>query len=126
MKNPFGFGSDGIVSHFIDIASPVISQSHCSIFNFSMNTGKFPDSCKTTRLAPIFKSGKRDDLSNYRPISNLPDLLRLFKRLVYDQLYNHLDKKSKHLDTLQSNFRVLLWSQYVCSSPPMTGTSNRL
>ena len=108
MKNSFGFGSDGIVNHFIDIASPVISQSFCSIFNFSMNTCKFPDGWKTTRVAPIFKSGKRDDLSKYRPISNLPDLPRLFKRLVYDQLYNHLDKKNKHLDTLQSNFRVLL------------------
>ena len=34
MKKSFGFGSDGIASHFINVAFPIISQSLCSIFNF--------------------------------------------------------------------------------------------
>ena len=46
MKNSFGFGSDGIASHFTNIAFPVISQSLCDIFNFSINNGMFPDSWK--------------------------------------------------------------------------------
>ena len=53
MKKSFGFGSDGIASHFIKTAIPVISQSLCNIFNLSINTGKFPDSWKTARVAPI-------------------------------------------------------------------------
>ena len=56
MKKSFGFGSDGIARHFIKIAFSVISQSLCSIFNLSINTGEFPDSWKTARVAPIFKS----------------------------------------------------------------------
>ena len=93
MKKSFGFGSDGIASHFIKIAFPVISQSLCSIFNLSINTGKFPDCWKTSCVAPILKSGEHDDRSNYRPISVLPVVSRLFEKLIYDQLYNHLDKK---------------------------------
>ena len=55
-SSAFEFGSDGIVSHFIKIAFPIISQSLCSIFNSSITTGKFPDSWKTARVVPIFKS----------------------------------------------------------------------
>ena len=57
MKTLFGFASDGISSHCINIAFPVISQLLCSIFNFSINTGKFPDSWKTARVVPIFMQG---------------------------------------------------------------------
>ena len=54
MKNSFGFGSDGIASHFINIAFPVISRSLWDIFNFSINTGMFRDSWKPARVVPIF------------------------------------------------------------------------
>ena len=106
MKNSFGFGSDGIASYFINIAFPLISQPLCDILIFSIYTGIFPDSWKTARVAPIFKNGERDGRSNYRPISILPVLSRLFEKLVYDQLYNHLDK-NKLLYTFQSGFRTL-------------------
>ena len=106
MKKSSRFGSDGIASHFIKIAFPVISQSLCSIFMLSINTGKFPDCWKTARFAPIFKSGEQYDRSNYRPISVLPIVSRLFEKLIYDQLYNHLDK-NKYLHTHQSSFRAL-------------------
>ena len=106
MKKPFGFGSDGIASYFINIAFPVISQSLCDIFNVSIYIGMFPDSWKTARVAPIFKNGERNDRSNYRPISVLPVLPRLFEKLAYDQLYNHLGK-NKYMYTFQSGFRTI-------------------
>ena len=106
MKNSFGFGSDGIASYFINIVFPIISQPPCDIFNFSIYTSIFPDKWKTARVAPIFKNGERDDRSNNKLISNLPVLSRLFEKLVYDQLYNYLDK-NKYLYTFQSGFRTL-------------------
>ena len=57
-------------------------------------------------MAPVFKSGEHDDRSNYRPISVLPVVSRLFEKLVYDQLYNHLDK-NKYLYLHQTSFRAL-------------------
>ena len=106
MKNSFGFGFDCNVSYFINIAFPVMSQPFCDIFNSSIYTGVFPDSWKTARVALICKNGERDDRSNYKAISFLPVLSRLFEKVVCDQLYNHLDK-SKYLCTFQSSFRTL-------------------
>ena len=46
------------------------------------------------------------DRSNHRPISALPVLSRLLEKLVYDHLYNHLDK-NKLLYIFPSGFRTL-------------------
>ena len=106
MKKSFRFGSDGIASNFLKIAFPVIFNSICDIFNFSIFSGSFPDSWKIARVAPIFKGGKPDDSSNYRPISVVPVVSRLFEKLIYDQIYRYLDKH-KYLPSHQSGFRSL-------------------
>ena len=66
----------------------------------------FPGSWKEARVAPIFKSGKPDDFSNYRPTSVIPVVTRLFEILIYDQLYKYLDS-NKHLYSDQHYFRHL-------------------
>ena len=106
MKTSFGFGSDGIVSHFIKIAFPVNSHSLSRIYNLSIESGTPPDTWKIARVAPIFKSGSTEDRSNYRPISVLPEVSRLFEKLIYDQLYEYLDS-NKHLFIDQYCFRNL-------------------
>ena len=40
-------------------------------------------------LPLFFKSDNREDLNNYRPISVLPTVARVFERLIYEQLYNY-------------------------------------
>ena len=55
---PFGFGSDGIASHYLKIAFLVISSSLCRIYNLSIEIGVFSDSWKEARIAPIFISGR--------------------------------------------------------------------
>ena len=106
MKTSFGFGSDGIASHFIKTAFPVIPHSLFRIYNLSIESGIFPDSWTIARVAPIFKRGSTEDRSNYRPISVLPVVSRLFERLIYDQLYEYLDS-NKHLFIDQYGFRNL-------------------
>ena len=41
------------------------------IFNISLNSGKVPTKMKTAKIIPVFKKGKTDLMSNYRPISLL-------------------------------------------------------
>ena len=106
MKTSFGFGSDGIASHLIKIAFPIISNSLCRIYNMSIESVIFPDSWKIVRVAPIFKSGLTEDRSNYRPISVLPIVSRLFEKLIYEQLYEYLDSNT-HLFKDQYGFRNL-------------------
>ena len=61
---------------------------------------------KIARIASIFKSGARDDRSNYRPISVLPFITRLFEKLIFNQFYQYLDA-NKSLCEYQSGFRLL-------------------
>ena len=58
----------------------------CFLINQSIENGIFPSSLKISHVAPIFKSGDRSDISNYRPISVLPILSKVFERFLYDQL----------------------------------------
>ena len=78
----------------------------CDIFNFSIFSASFPDIWKIARVAPIVKGSKPDDLSNYRPIYVLPVVSRLFEKLIYDQLYQYLNKH-KYLMSHQSGLRSL-------------------
>ena len=41
-------------------------------------------------IKPVFKSGDRSDVSNYRPISLLPAFSKVFKKVLYVRMYQHL------------------------------------
>ena len=58
------------------------------------------------RVAPTFKSDDREDLNNYRPISVLPTAARVFKRSIYEQLYNYF-AENKLLSNEQWGFRSI-------------------
>ena len=78
----------------------------CRIFNLCIATAVFPDCLKIARVTPICNSGQSDDRSNYRPISVLPFLARVFGKLDFNQLYEYLDK-NKLIYYNQSGFRSL-------------------
>ena len=79
-------GIDGISCSFLKIAMPVLAPSLCSIFNMSISRGCFPGNWKIARVSPIYKDGSTEDRSNYRPISVLPVVSRLFEKIVFDQV----------------------------------------
>ena len=72
----------------------------------SMSLGISPEDWKIARVAPIYKDDSEDEISNYRPISVLPVISRLFEKLVYDQFYGYLNM-NKLLFSQQSSFRLL-------------------
>ena len=106
MKTSHGSGHDGIASFCLKIALPVVGGSLCDLFNESLFAEKFPEDWKIALIAPIFKSGARDDRSNYRPISVLLFMSRLFEKLIFNQFYECLDV-NKSLYEHQSGFRLL-------------------
>ena len=52
----------------------------------SMKSGTVPKEWKHARV-PLYKDGKCDEASNYRPISVLPIISKIMERIVHDQLY---------------------------------------
>ena len=60
----------------LKIASDVLTPSITYIINKSIESGVFPCTWKNAKVNPIFKTGDKDSVNNYRPISILPTLSR--------------------------------------------------
>ena len=65
-----------------------ISPILANIFNLILTTGIYPDCLKNAKVTPIFKSGNRLSPSNYRPISVLNSINKIFERLLFIRLDN--------------------------------------
>ena len=85
---------------------PYVPKSIAQLLNISASNSIFPESWKAARATPIFKDGDNSELSNYRPISILPVLIRLFGKLIFNQLYTYLNENNV-LSQEQSGFRAL-------------------
>ena len=62
------------------------------LFNLSISQGKFPDALKNAKVIPIHKDDSRLEMSNYRPISLLPTLSKIFEKLMYARLIGFFSK----------------------------------
>ena len=59
-----------------------------------ITTGVFPDSFKISKIILLFKMGDSSLLSNYRPISLLPTISKIFERILYNQLYEYFNSNN--------------------------------
>ena len=59
--------------------------------NKSFENGAFPDCLKEANVTPIFKKDDPLDKENYRPVSILPLLSKVFEKLIYKQLSNYTE-----------------------------------
>ena len=58
--------------------------------NEAIRNNKFPDSLKLSDITPVYKKLDPSDKANYRPVSVLPLLSKIFEKIIYDQLYEYL------------------------------------
>ncbi|CAB4036471.1 RNA-directed DNA polymerase from mobile element jockey-like, partial [Paramuricea clavata] len=99
-------GLDKISAKLLRYCPDLLSESLTVIFNCSINTAIFPDEWKCSKVLPLFKHGERRDLNNYRPISIIPVVAKVFERIIYDQIYAFLTDNNL-LCNSQSGFRSL-------------------
>ena len=86
------------------MASDHISIPLTSIINNSIGTGIFPNELKRARVVPIFKKGSSENPNNYRPISILNTISKIFERHVANQLREFLTENNI-IHPTQSGFR---------------------
>ena len=79
---------------FIKLSAKVIAPILADIFNCCLLTGEFPDSFKLAEVIPIFKSGKKTNLTNYRPISLLSPFSKLLEKCINKRLTSFFTKNN--------------------------------
>lgn len=96
-----GDGPDNISPLFLRNCASNLSYPLCKLFNASLSSGIFPTRWKVWRVTPIFKSGSRSNVENYRGIAILPTIGKFFESLICQLITPHL----KHVITeLQHGF----------------------
>ena len=71
-----------------------------------LNTGIYPDKFKCTKITPIHKKDDCHLVENYRPISLLPSISKLFEKVVFDQIYTYFIENN-YLSPNQYGFRKM-------------------
>ena len=70
-------------SRFLKLCSAYISVILSDLFDLCLEQGVYPKRLKYARITPVFKSGKRQLISNYRPISVLSSINKIFEKLLF-------------------------------------------
>ena len=83
-------GLDKIPSKLLKMAAGIIAPSLTAIFSKLILIGIYPNEWKTAKVTPSFKKGIKSDPNNYRPISVIPIVSKVFEKIVYNQLYHYL------------------------------------
>ncbi len=96
-------GPDGVGNRLLKEAAISIAEPLSHLFNFCLSLGHFPESWKLAHVIPIFK--KNDPLlcTNYRPISLLPCISKVFEKALFNHIFTFL-KENKLIDKRQSGF----------------------
>ena len=84
--------------------APLLLEPLCVIINMSLREGVFPSLLKTANISPIFKKGDKLKCENYRPISLLSNISKIFERIMYNRVENFLLSTNQFYD-LQFGFR---------------------
>ena len=75
---------------FLSLISKEISRSMSQLFNNLLENGHFPDLWKISHITPIYKkSGLKSAKENFRPISLLPTISKIFESIIHERLSEH-------------------------------------
>ena len=92
-------GPDNLPPRLMKDAAEALAGPLTYLINLSFKQSTFPNRIKIAKVIPLFKSGPRKNLDNYRPISILPILSKIFERIAYEQFAEYLEKNEMIVST---------------------------
>ena len=99
-----GAGLNKISNSVLKYSNNEISQILSNIINKCILEGYFPHELKSGCITPIYKSGSKTSLKNYRPVCSLSSLSKIIEKVVYNRMLKFIDKY-KILSSHQYGFR---------------------
>lgn len=113
-----GPGPDGVPPSLLIGCAYSLSKPLWFLFSLSLKSGSFPDLWKNAFITPIFKSGNRANISDYRPISVLNSIPKLFEKIVCDCLSTFMNsvivpEQHGFFQGRSAATNMLLYTQYV-------------
>ena len=97
-------------SHDNDIPTKIIKENAdifsefiCMSVNHSIDNNIFPSTLKLANITPVFKKGSANSKENYRPVSILPNLSKIFERCMFKHMSNYFEEH--FLSKYQCGFR---------------------
>jgi hypothetical protein len=85
------------------ISVGVMTVGVLSVGVMTLSPQKYPRSWKIAHVIPLFKNGDKSLPLNYRPVSLLSCVSKIFEKIVFKNIFNHLHK-NKLLCKFQSGF----------------------
>lgn len=98
-------GPDNLSSKLLHSVASSISTPLALLINKSLTEGLFPDALKISKVIPIYKKGNKDEFTNYRPISLLSSISKIFEKAMHIQLTTFLTESNQFSPT-QFGFRT--------------------
>ena len=86
LKSKTSWGHDGISSKFLKQIKNEILEPVTLIINQSILHGVFPDKLKIAKIVPLHKAGSVHSFNNYRPVSILPSIAKVFEKILFNQI----------------------------------------
>ena len=91
LKPKTSTGVDSVSNKLLKFVKNAISEPLTIIINQMLRVGIFPDLLKISKVVPVYKKDDNTNLSNYRPISLLPSMSKIFEKVILEQLFTYLE-----------------------------------
>ena len=92
MKDNKAPGNDELTSDIIKQGGEEVIQQLVKLFNQILILQKIPKAWKEAKIILLFKKGDKADVKNYRPISLLSHLYKIFTKIIQNRIKDVLDR----------------------------------
>lgn len=110
LKNNKAPGIDGIKAETLKEIANEISEHLANLINKIFDTGKCPSAFKKAVIKPIYKKGDKTDPCNYRPVSLITNLAKVFEKIFKKRIVQYV-KKFNLLSDMQFGFKENISTQ---------------
>lgn len=91
-KNKTSYGHENISNKYLKLFKCEITEPLAVTYNKSIDQGVIPDKLKIGHIIPVYKSKSKKELNNYRPITLLSHISKIYEKLLQSRMMDFINK----------------------------------